>query len=294
MVPPTDVEEVFQTVLYPLLEELIAAPSDAEMTESRLSASALLCEIFIRFEMNGVVTVEDIAERWVLVLDYLDRLVSTDQSDQLVRPSCRLYASMRADEWTWRAVQSAGVLESLEDVIVVMQSAGVLEDERGDLRDESGGPLWQVTHDMIDQFMLGFMEAIIPPSPVTAVPSRWTALMASMPTERRNFESMAGFGKMVRAKVTRNPAILNGTFHRQIEISTARRNSLPIVFVFPLFLKPCVSFSLNLLFFFSIWPLLGPSSGCGRCDREEVFQPKQGSSTWGTSQSRFSHCLNFL
>jgi hypothetical protein len=61
-----------------------------------------------------------------------------------------------------------GVLESLEDVIVVMQSAGVLEDERGDLRDEFGGLLWHITHDMIEQFMLGFMESVIPLTPVTA------------------------------------------------------------------------------------------------------------------------------
>ena len=216
--PPADVEEVFQTVLYPLIEELIAAPSNAEMTESRLRASALLCRAFIRFEMSGFVTVEDIAERWVLVLDYLDRLVSKDQSDQLVCPSCRLCASRRADEWTRRAVQSEGVLESLEEVIVVMQSAGLVEDQRGDLQDNFGGLSWEVTHDMIEQFMLGFMEIIIPPSPpVTAVPSRWTSLMASMPTERRTSESMAGFGKMVRARVTRNPAILNGTFHRRIK-----------------------------------------------------------------------------
>jgi brefeldin A-resistance guanine nucleotide exchange factor 1 len=104
VVPPADVEELFQTVLYPLLEELIAAPSNAEMTESRLSASALLCEVFIKFGMNGVVTAKDIAERWVLFLDYLDQLVSTDQSDQLVCPSCRLCASRRADEWIRRAV----------------------------------------------------------------------------------------------------------------------------------------------------------------------------------------------
>lgn len=83
--PPADVAEVFQRVLYPLLETLIAAPSDAEMTESRLRASTLLCKAFMRFEMNDNVTGQDVTERWVHVLDYLDRLMCTDKSDQLVR-----------------------------------------------------------------------------------------------------------------------------------------------------------------------------------------------------------------
>jgi brefeldin A-resistance guanine nucleotide exchange factor 1 len=95
-VSPTDVAEVFQRVLYPLLEALIAAPSDAEMTESRLRASTLLCKAFMRFEMNDNVTGQDVTERWVHVLDYLDRLMRTDKSDQLVRH--RLLFLKRADD----------------------------------------------------------------------------------------------------------------------------------------------------------------------------------------------------
>ena len=90
--PPADVAEVFQRVLYPLLEALIAAPSDAGMTESRLRASALLCKAFMRFEMNDNVTGQDVTERWVQILDYLDRLMRTDQSDQLVRPPTLLFS----------------------------------------------------------------------------------------------------------------------------------------------------------------------------------------------------------
>ena len=89
--PPVDVGEVFQRVLYPLLEALIAAPSDAEMTESRLRASALLCKAFMRFDMNDNVTGQDVTERWVQVLDYLDQLMRTDQSDQLVRPRLSIF-----------------------------------------------------------------------------------------------------------------------------------------------------------------------------------------------------------
>src|SRR6266404_379166 len=76
-VAPADVAEVFQRVLYPLFEALIAAPSDAETTESRLRASALLCKAFMRFEMNDNASGQDVAERWVQVLEFLDRLMRT-------------------------------------------------------------------------------------------------------------------------------------------------------------------------------------------------------------------------
>jgi brefeldin A-resistance guanine nucleotide exchange factor 1 len=74
------------------------------------------------------------------------------------------------------SVQSEAVPESLKNVILVMQSAGILVpptvDERGDPRDEPNRLLWQITHDKIEQFMPGFMESVIPPPPpVTVVPS---------------------------------------------------------------------------------------------------------------------------
>jgi hypothetical protein len=84
-VPPADVTEIFWRALYAVLEALIAAPSDTEMTESCLRASALLCRAFMWFEMlNDDMTVQDIAERWMQVLDYLERLMQVDRSDQLV------------------------------------------------------------------------------------------------------------------------------------------------------------------------------------------------------------------
>ena len=83
VVPPADVTEVFQ-VLSTLLERLIAAPSDAEMTESRLHASVLLCAVFMKFEVNDNTTAKEVARRWVQVLDYLQRLMRVDRSNQLL------------------------------------------------------------------------------------------------------------------------------------------------------------------------------------------------------------------
>lgn len=86
-VPRTEVAEVFQRVLYPLLEALIAAPGNVGTTESRLRTSVLLCKAFMRFEISDNVTGDDVTERWVQVLDYLGRLIRIDQSDQLVSSS---------------------------------------------------------------------------------------------------------------------------------------------------------------------------------------------------------------
>jgi hypothetical protein len=85
VVSRTDIAEVFQRVLYPLLEVLIAAPGNVETTESRLRASVLLCKAFMRFEVSDNVTGEDVTECWMQVLDYLGRLMRIDQSEQLVR-----------------------------------------------------------------------------------------------------------------------------------------------------------------------------------------------------------------
>jgi brefeldin A-resistance guanine nucleotide exchange factor 1 len=103
VVPPVDVTEAFWGALYALLEALIAAPleSDAEMTESRLGASVLLCRAFMRFEMNDNMTVLDITGRWMQVLDYLELLMQVDQSDQLVC-HCLLFSKREirgVDEW---------------------------------------------------------------------------------------------------------------------------------------------------------------------------------------------------
>lgn len=88
VVPRAEVAEVFQRVLYPLLEALIAAPGNVGTTESRLRASVLLCKAFMRFEISDNVTGDDVTELWVQVLDYLGRLMRVDQSDQLVRFIC--------------------------------------------------------------------------------------------------------------------------------------------------------------------------------------------------------------
>ena len=81
----SDIPEIFQRVLYPLLEALNVAPVSIETTESRLRASVLLCKAFMRFEVNDNGGGEDVTECWMQVLDYLGRLMQIDHSEQLVR-----------------------------------------------------------------------------------------------------------------------------------------------------------------------------------------------------------------
>ncbi|KAI0282184.1 Sec7-like domain protein [Russula aff. rugulosa BPL654] len=145
VVSRADIPEIFERVLYPVLEALIVAPVSIETIESRLRASVLLCKAFMRFEVSDNVEGEDVTECWMQVLDYLGRLMQIDHSEQL----------------------SEAVHESLKNVILVMHAAGMLlppsAEEHGDSRDER--QLWHITHDKIEQFIPGFIESVIPLSP---------------------------------------------------------------------------------------------------------------------------------
>ena len=59
----------------------------------------------MKLEISDNVVGEDVAERWVQVLDYLGRLMSIDQSDQLVRFTF-LYEK-RKGTLTWRVALSS-------------------------------------------------------------------------------------------------------------------------------------------------------------------------------------------
>ena len=102
VVSRADIPEIFQRVLYPLLEALLVAPVSIETTESRLRASVLLCKAFMRFEVSDNVAGEDVTECWMQVLDYLGRLIQIDHSEQLVR-SVFLFDT-RNGRLMWRAV----------------------------------------------------------------------------------------------------------------------------------------------------------------------------------------------
>ena len=89
----TQVEELFNRVVFPLLDELlkpqVLMKDPLGIPETRLRASALLCKAFMHFEARDGLRA-DIRVLWIQVLDLLDRLMNIDRRDQLVRTSISL------------------------------------------------------------------------------------------------------------------------------------------------------------------------------------------------------------
>lgn len=83
------VEEIFNRVIFPLLDELLKPQvfqrDPQGMPETRLRASALLCKAFMHFEVRESQANADIRILWIQILDLLDRLMNVDKGDQLVR-----------------------------------------------------------------------------------------------------------------------------------------------------------------------------------------------------------------
>lgn len=84
----TQVEEVFNRVIFPLLDELlkpqVAVKDPQGMIESRLRGSALLCKVFMHLELRESRAKTDFRLLWIQVLDLLDRLMNVSRGDQLV------------------------------------------------------------------------------------------------------------------------------------------------------------------------------------------------------------------
>ena len=81
------VEELFNRVVFPLLDELLKPQvflrDPMGMSETRLRASALLCKAFMHLEARDGQKA-DIRVLWIQVLDLLDRFMNIDRRDQLV------------------------------------------------------------------------------------------------------------------------------------------------------------------------------------------------------------------
>lgn len=80
---------IFERVIFPLLEDLLEPQvfnrDPKGMAETRLRASALLCKVFMQFEVNDSSKTRDIRGLWLRILDLLDDLMNVNKRDQLVR-----------------------------------------------------------------------------------------------------------------------------------------------------------------------------------------------------------------
>lgn len=82
------VEEIFNRVIFPLLDELLKVEifqrDPQGMPETRLRASALLCKAFMHLDVREAQSKADFRILWIQILDLLDRLMNIDKNDQLV------------------------------------------------------------------------------------------------------------------------------------------------------------------------------------------------------------------
>ncbi|KZT03523.1 Sec7-domain-containing protein [Laetiporus sulphureus 93-53] len=147
----TQVEELFNRVIFPLLDELLKPQvlmrDPLSLPETRLRASALLCKAFMHLEAREGQQA-DIRVLWIEVLDLLDRLMHVDRRDQL----------------------HEAIPESLKNIILVMNATGLLVPPlEPDERNERQKSLWAATQERVERFLPGFLMEILsaPTSPRT-------------------------------------------------------------------------------------------------------------------------------
>ncbi|KAJ6618317.1 hypothetical protein B0H10DRAFT_1795581 [Mycena sp. CBHHK59/15] len=142
------VEEIFNRVIFPLLDELLKPQvflrDPRGMPETRLRASALLCKAFMHFEVRESQAKADIRILWIQILDLLDRLMNIDKGDQLYE----------------------AIPESLKNVVLVMNAAQILvPPSEEDTRDDRQRTLWNATNERMERFLPGFLKDVIPQAP---------------------------------------------------------------------------------------------------------------------------------
>ncbi|KAG6874307.1 hypothetical protein C0995_001532 [Termitomyces sp. Mi166 len=141
----THVEEIFNRVVFPLLDDLLKPEifqrDPQGMPETRLRASALLCKTFMHLDIREGQAKADFRILWIQILDLLDRLMNIDRSDQLYE----------------------AIPESLKNVLLVMNAAGILvPPSEPDARDERQRTLWTATQERMERFLPGFLTEVIP------------------------------------------------------------------------------------------------------------------------------------
>jgi brefeldin A-resistance guanine nucleotide exchange factor 1 len=171
------VDEIFNRVVFPLLDELLKQQvflrDPKDMSETRLRASALLCKVFMHFEVRDNRPEIDIRLLWIQVLDLLDRLMNIDKKDQLVSA----LSIFRNVSLTW--VKYEAVPESLKNVILVMNAAEILvPPSADDHRDERQRTLWSATQERMERFLPGFLTEVITIPPVSSIPQERSTSVA--------------------------------------------------------------------------------------------------------------------
>ena len=132
-------------MLFPLINQLLKPEvyqtDPAGMSETRVHAAQLLCKIFLHYlvllsEWEGEL------DLWTRILDIMDRLMNSGQSDTLVE----------------------AVPESLKNVLLVMSSGDYLTPPSADGEEQTPQQreLWTETWTRIERFLPGLMPELFP------------------------------------------------------------------------------------------------------------------------------------
>ena len=85
---PSWEDDLFQRAVFPLVDELLKGETiqrDPQgMSETLLRVSAMLCRLFLQFEVQPNNVARDIRVIWMQVLDLLDRLMNRNKRDPVV------------------------------------------------------------------------------------------------------------------------------------------------------------------------------------------------------------------
>lgn len=131
---------IFSEILFPLVSRLLRPEvyqtDPVGMSETRVQASRLLCNIFLHYlvllsEWNGML------DLWLKILDIMDRLMNSGQGDNL----------------------EEAVPESLKNILLIMADGGFLTPPQDD---KEPSPLWRETCRRVDRFLPGMLEELFP------------------------------------------------------------------------------------------------------------------------------------
>lgn len=131
---------LFDEVLFPLILRLLKPEvyhSDPiGMSETRVQAATLVCKIFLRF-LDQLPNREGMLPLWLQILDILDRMMNSGQSDSL----------------------EEAIPESLKNILLVMADGGYLVSPSQDPRKEE---MWLETRKRLGRFLPDLFAEIFP------------------------------------------------------------------------------------------------------------------------------------
>ena len=135
---------IFGEVLFPLIQQLLKPEvhqtDTAGMGETRVQAAQLLCKIFLHY-LVLLSEWEALQEMWVKILDIMERLIASGQSDVL----------------------SEAVPESLKNILLVMGNGGYLvPPTASEGQTDQQSELWKETWTRLERFLPGLMTELFP------------------------------------------------------------------------------------------------------------------------------------